>query len=96
MATILLIDDNEAVRRATQLMLEQSGHTVAVLTTGRRAVTIIAISGGGRFAESAAYLRSAEKLGATLTLEKPFNARQLARAVDTVLDAESQAQLRTD
>lgn len=42
MAHILLIDDDEAVREATRLVLEQSGHHVDMLADGRRAEAVAA------------------------------------------------------
>jgi len=47
---------------------------------------IIAMSGGGRVG-AMSYLEMAEKLGAILTLEKPFNRAVLIEAVTTVLNA---------
>lgn len=122
MARILLIDDNDSVREATRIMLEQSKHEVEELPDGRRAevvaaeravdlvitdlvmperegietiralrnampeTPVIAISGGGRFASGADYLKSAAKLGAVRTLTKPIDVRQLLDAVEDVLE----------
>lgn len=47
-------------------------------------VRIIAISGGGRLS-GVDYLPDAAKLGARLTLRKPFSPPELLRAVDDVL-----------
>ena len=47
---------------------------------------IIAISGGG-FSGSLDYLSTANKLGATLTIAKPFTRQQMIDAVNKVLDA---------
>lgn len=48
-------------------------------------VHIIAMSGGGRI-RSAEFVQVAEKLGASVILNKPFTGDELADAVSTVLD----------
>jgi DNA-binding response OmpR family regulator len=49
---------------------------------------IIAMSGGGRV-DARDCLAMAEKLGASLTLSKPFSGEQLLKAVNTVLQEKS-------
>jgi len=53
-------------------------------------VKAIAISGGGSMPTGQA-LRLAEKLGATVTLAKPFSVRQLQSAVQSLLEPQQKA-----
>lgn len=63
------------------LMADQDG--LELILAARKSVPtlkIIAISGGGRVAPSA-YLKMAAKLGADLTLTKPFSLEELRHAI---------------
>jgi two-component system, chemotaxis family, chemotaxis protein CheY len=70
---------------------------IATITAIRKefsAVPVVAISGGGNFAaagfkptaiSTAAYLASAAKAGATATLAKPFDSRELLTVINRAL-----------
>jgi CheY-like chemotaxis protein len=67
------------------IMPEAGGaETIAGLRKDYPEVKIIAMSGGGRIGPDA-YLRVAEKLGASHTLTKPFGKKDLLEAVQAVL-----------
>jgi len=124
MARILVIDDEESVRKAICRVLHARGHDVAEASDGRkglalfeknpadvvitdivmpemdglqairefrkiaRKVKIIAISGDERFV-SQDYLAFAQKLGADLTIRKPFRNRKLLDAVNHLCRADA-------
>lgn len=114
--SIVIIDDDEAVRDALEIVLGAAGYAVFVANEGAAGVAlcrehkpklvltdivmagqegietimllrqefpdvvIIAMSGGGRL-QSTDYLRLAEKFGAHMTLEKPFDVDRLLSLV---------------
>ena len=59
--------------------------TIMEFTRKHPGVPIIAISGGGLHA-TIDYLPLAKKMGATLTLKKPFGPSQIMEAVTTAID----------
>ena len=70
------------------LMPEMEGiETIIALKRQAPKLKIIAISGGGK-APADDYLEIAARVGATCTLVKPFSAKALAAAVETVLKAD--------
>lgn len=113
---ILVIDDNDDIRKMLRLMLEVEGYSVQDAASGDTAVRIIrttpvdvvitdlimpgrdgleiimelrknypgiriiAISAGGRIGSST-YLELATKLGADLAFAKPFDQKEIVRAV---------------
>ena len=115
---VLLIDDEEMVRKIVRKMLERSGHEVTVAENGRLGleqlktgtfdlvitdiimpemegvetlmmvreqhpdVKVIAMSGGGRTG-NIDFLSTAEKLGASAILRKPFSLGSLTAAIET-------------
>jgi len=120
MAQVLVIDDEEAIRRLIRRTLEQQGHVVTEAADGRAALDqlaaatpdlvvadiympdmdgiefairmsqlpspprLIAISGGGhRSADDV--LSTARRLGAAVTLAKPFTPEELRDAVAQAL-----------
>ena len=127
MGSILIIDDEEDIRDALQMVLESVGHDVKVASNGNEAVElqrgepadliitdvimpgkdgvetikeirqefpgirIIAISGGGGVQSTeyvpeaittTAYLAAAKEAGADMVFTKPFERKELIRAVD--------------
>lgn len=69
------------------IMPEQEGiETIRLIRKGHPGVKIIAMSGGGRI-EPEEYLAVAEKIGAHVTLQKPFKKEQLLRTVCAALEA---------
>ena len=69
------------------IMPEQEGvETIIELRRDYPAVEIIAVSGGGRIG-SREYLELARKFGARHVFAKPFDQRELLRAVDETLAA---------
>ncbi|GAC1515743.1 MAG: response regulator [Gemmatimonadaceae bacterium] len=121
MAHILVIDDDNHVRRALRSALERDGHAVSEAASGsdglkmlvtsapqlvitdilmpggdgiefllairrsRPTLPVIAASGGSARLESALLLESAEALGATRILPKPFILADLRAAVADAL-----------
>jgi DNA-binding response OmpR family regulator len=59
--------------------------TIAELQRECPGVKIIAMSGGGRSANSARYLSMAATMGAGAVLHKPFDATTLLAAIDRLL-----------
>jgi CheY-like chemotaxis protein len=120
MASVLVVDDEPAIRELLRLILERDGHAVTEAANGRKAmralreaavdlvitdiimpeqegmetiseirrlwpdIKIIAMSGGGRRL-SMDFLPMAERLGADLTIEKPFSPAAIATAVTGLL-----------
>ncbi len=120
MAIILLVEDDESVRRATRIVLESAGHSVIEAPNGLRVeatvaehkpdlvltdmlmperdgvetvlalrrrhpnLPIVAMSGGGK--RGHLDLGVVKRLGATATLDKPFDGEQLNRLIKDVLD----------
>ena len=127
MGSILIIDAEEDIRDALQMVLESVGHDVKVASNGNEAVElqrgepadliitdvimpgkdgvetikeirqefpgirIIAISGGGgvqpteyvpEAITTTAYLAAAKEAGADMVFTKPFERKELIRAVD--------------
>ena len=114
---VLLIDDEQMVRKIVRKMLERGGHEVTEAENGRLgleqlqrgsydlvltdiimpemegvetvmtvleqypALKVIAMSGGGRTGNMD-FLATAEKLGASAVLNKPFTLAALAQAID--------------
>lgn len=77
------------------VMPDQEGlQTITQMRVDRPDVGIVAISGGLSFGEmsSVDVLHIAERMGADVTLKKPFQLSELAAAVDRVLAAPRQAQ----
>jgi DNA-binding response OmpR family regulator len=67
------------------IMPEKEGlETIMELRRLRPTLKIIAMSGGGRM-DPSDYLPMAERLGAALTLTKPFSAQEFLEAVATLL-----------
>ena len=60
--------------------------TILELQRHEPLIKIIAMSGGGRI-DGQSYLELAEKFGAILSLEKPFNEATLIESVNTALNA---------
>jgi len=76
------------------VMPEQEGvETIKQMRANRPDVAIVAISGGLSYGHSANIdvLDIAGKLGADMTLKKPFQLSELSAAVDTVLTARRSA-----
>jgi DNA-binding response OmpR family regulator len=70
------------------IMPEKEGiETIIELRRDFPDVKIIAISGGGRI-DPKDYLFLAEKLGAQITLEKPFSRKEILDAVNALLPAD--------
>lgn len=120
MASILLVDDEAAVRELMAIVLQMEGHSVTQAGDGNAAIgalegatfdlvitdlvmpgkegietimdirrrwpelKVIAMSGGGRGSASD-YLEMAAHLGASRTLEKPFESEDLVKMVAEVL-----------
>ncbi len=123
MARILIIDDDDQVRKMLRLTLNAAGFDVVEAQDGKIAmklfhqdpldlvitdlimpekegietiielkrdfpkVPIIAISGGGRI-DPNDYLVLAKKLGAQITLEKPFSRKDIINAVNQLITSE--------
>jgi DNA-binding response OmpR family regulator len=124
MARILIIDDDDQVRKMLRLTLNAAGFDVVEAHDGKVAmklfhqdplvdlvitdlimpekegietiielrrdfpnVPIIAISGGGRI-DPEDYLVLAKKLGAKITLEKPFSRKDIIDAVNELITSE--------
>lgn len=124
MARILIIDDDDQVRKMLRLTLNAAGFDVIEAQDGTVAlklfyqnplvdlvitdlimpekegietimeirrnfpkVPIIAISGGGRI-DPSDYLSLAKKLGAQITLEKPFSRQDIIDAVNELIKPE--------
>jgi DNA-binding response OmpR family regulator len=124
MARILIIDDDDQVRKMLRLTLNAAGFDVVEAQDGKIAmklfhqdltvdlvitdlimpekegietiielrrdfpkVPIIAISGGGRI-DPNDYLLLAKKLGAQITLEKPFSRKDIINAVNELITSE--------
>lgn len=124
MARILIIDDDDQVRKMLRLTLNAAGFDVVEAQDGKIAmklfhqdltvdlvitdlimpekegietiielrrdfpkVPIIAISGGGRI-DPNDYLLLAKKLGAQITLEKPFSRKDIINAVNELIKPE--------
>jgi two-component system chemotaxis response regulator CheY len=120
MARILLIEDNDQLRRMLRMALEHAGYVVEEAHNGRQGVAhyraapadlvitnifmpeqegletirilrqefpalkIIAISGGSQRG-NLDFLAVAQRLGACMTLRKPFAMRELRAAVEKAL-----------
>jgi len=130
MARILIIDDDDQVRKMLRLSLNAAGFDVVEAQDGKAAmklfhqdplvdlvitdlimpqkegietiielrrdfpkVPIIAISGGGRI-DPNDYLVLAEKLGAQITLEKPFSRKDIIDAVNELITSEGNSSER--
>jgi len=127
MANILLVEDDEQLRKMLKLLLTESGYEVSEASNGTQAcelykrlsfdlvitdlvmpdidglavimelrrrdqnVRIIAISGVGH-GRGEGYLKIAQKLGAHLTLSKPFGNQEFLEAVREVLEIEGQGE----
>ena len=124
MARILIIDDDDQIRKMLRLTLNAAGFDVVEAQDGKIAmklfhqdltvdlvitdlimpekegietvielrrdfpkVPIIAISGGGRI-DPNDYLLLAKKLGAQITLEKPFSRKDIINAVNELIKPE--------
>lgn len=124
MARILIIDDDDQIRKMLRLTLNAAGFDVVEAQDGKIAmklfyqdltvdlvitdlimpekegietiielrrdfpnVPIIAISGGGRI-DPNDYLLLAKKLGAQITLEKPFSRKDIINAVNELITSE--------
>lgn len=124
MARILIIDDDDQIRKMLRLTLNAAGFDVVEAQDGKIAmklfhqdltvdlvitdlimpekegietiielrrdfpnVPIIAISGGGRI-DPNDYLLLAKKLGAQITLEKPFSRKDIINAVNKLITSE--------
>lgn len=124
MARILIIDDDDQIRKMLRLTLNAAGFDVIEAQDGKIAmklfnqdltvdlvitdlimpekegietiielrrdfpkVPIIAISGGGRI-DPNDYLLLAKKLGAQITLEKPFSRKDIINAVNELIKPE--------
>ncbi len=124
MARILIIDDDDQIRKMLRLTLNAAGFDVVEAQDGKIAmklfhqnltvdlvitdlimpekegietiielrrdfpnVPIIAISGGGRI-DPNDYLLLAKKLGAQITLEKPFSRKDIINAVNELIKSE--------
>ena len=69
-------------------MPEKEGlETIMELKRNFKDVKIIAISGGSPKMESFSLLNMAEKFGATLSIEKPFNDEEIINAVKSLLNS---------
>jgi DNA-binding response OmpR family regulator len=125
MARILIIDDDDQIRKMLRLTLNAAGFDVVEAQDGNIAmkifhqdpmvdlvitdlimpekegietiielrrdfpnIPIIAISGGGRI-DPNDYLLLAKKLGAQITLEKPFSRKDIINAVNELITSES-------
>ncbi len=120
---ILLIDDEQMVRKIVRKMLERSGHDITEAENGRLGleqlktgtfelvitdiimpemegvetlmmvreqypdIKVIAMSGGGRTG-NIDFLSTAEKLGASAILHKPFTLSALAAALEQTFGAQ--------
>ncbi len=130
MARILIIDDDDQVRKMLRLSLNAAGFDVVEAQDGKAAmklfhqdplvdlvitdlimpqkegietmiefrrdfpkVPIIAISGGGLI-DPNDYLVLAEKLGAQITLEKPFSRQDIIDAVNELITSEGNSSER--
>jgi DNA-binding response OmpR family regulator len=130
MARILIIDDDDQVRKMLRLTLNAAGFDVVEAQDGNVAmkffrqdslvdlvitdlimpdkegietiielrrdfpqVPIIAISGGGRI-DPDDYLILAKKLGAKITLEKPFSRKDIIDAVNELIIPEEKSSER--
>jgi DNA-binding response OmpR family regulator len=130
MARILIIDDDDQVRKMLRLTLNAAGFDVVEAQDGKVAmkffnqdplvdlvitdlimpekegiemiielrkdfpkVPIIAISGGGRI-DPNDYLVLAKKLGAQITLEKPFSRKDIIEAVNELITSEGDSSER--
>jgi DNA-binding response OmpR family regulator len=130
MARILIIDDDDQVRKMLRLTLTAAGFDVVEAPDGKVAmklfhqdplvdlvitdlimpekegietiielrrdypkIPIIAISGGGRI-DPNDYLVLAKKLGAQITLEKPFSRKDILDAVNELIISESNSSER--
>jgi DNA-binding response OmpR family regulator len=130
MARILIIDDDDQVRKMLRLTLNAAGFDVVEAQDGKIAmklfhqdplidlvitdlimpekegietiielrrdfpkVPIIAISGGGRI-DPNDYLVLAKKLGAKITLEKPFCRKDIIDAVNELITSEDDSSER--
>ena len=130
MARILIIDDDDQVRKMLRLSLNAAGFDVVEAQDGKAAmklfhqdplvdlvitdlimpekegietiielrrdfpkVPIIAISGGGLI-DPNDYLVLAEKLGAQITLEKPFSRKDIIDAVNELITSEGNSSER--
>jgi DNA-binding NtrC family response regulator len=130
MARILIIDDDDQVRKMLRLTLNAAGFDVVEAQDGKIAmklfhqdplvdlvitdlimpekegietiielkrdfpkVPIIAISGGGRI-DPDDYLVLAKKLGAKITLEKPFCRKDIIDAVNQLITSEGDSPKR--
>lgn len=125
MSRILIVDDEEQVRKMLATCLTRAGHEVVEAAEGEEALQhcanasidliildllmpgkegletlmalrhdperprIIAISGGAR-AVGADFLPAARKLGADLTLKKPFHNQELLEAISSLLSPSSE------
>lgn len=123
MAKILIIDDEDPIRRLLRTALERDGHEVRDAGDGRdglrmhgedpadlvitdlvmpdqegmetirgvRAVTphvpVVAISGGGR-GDAGGYLKVAELIGASASLQKPFTLPEIRRVVSDLVGSQ--------
>jgi len=71
------------------MMPDRNGiETIVALSQENPQPRIIAISGGGGQLDSLSYLKMAERLGADRVLEKPFRAKVLLEAVESLLESE--------
>ncbi|MCU0615349.1 MAG: response regulator [Desulfobacterales bacterium] len=130
MARILIIDDDDQVRKMLRLSLNAAGFDVVEAQDGKAAmklfhqdppvdlvitdlitpqkegietmiefrrdfpkVPIIAISGGGLI-DPDDYLVLADKLGAQITLEKPFSRKDIIDAVNELITSEGNSSER--
>jgi DNA-binding response OmpR family regulator len=131
MARILIIDDDDQVRKMLRLTLNAAGFDVVEAQDGKVAmklfhedptlvdlvitdlimpekegietiielrrdfpkIPIIAISGGGRI-DPNDYLILAKKLGAQITLEKPFSRKDIIDAVNELIHSEGKSSER--
>ena len=121
--SILVVDDEEGIRKLLQHWLQRAGHAVACAECGsaaaralrsqhfdlvitdivmpdgdgyelitefrkaRPATRILAISGGGKYLQSAECLKMARGLGAHAIVMKPFKWEQVEAAIQLALPA---------
>jgi CheY-like chemotaxis protein len=86
---IRLFQEDQVDLVITDLFMPQKEglETIIELKRSYPLIKILAISGGDRFGEKGGYLQLAQHLGARITLEKPFNRKELLDAVQAALES---------